>query len=89
MLSEIKLILDKLAFESAKSLESLLQQLRDMCDSDEDFKRRTWCEQREGKPHMKQYLFDGIPVFYTEFQIKENNISFLFHQGSMYDHKQL
>ena len=89
MPDEIKFVLDRLAVDSAKNLESLLQELRDMCTSDEDFKRRTFCEQREGKPYQRQYLFDGMPVFYTELRVKDNHISFQFHQGSMYDHKQL
>lgn len=85
MPDEVKIILDRLALESAISLEGLLQRFRDICGSEDEFKRRTWCEQREGMPNFTQYLFDGNPVFYTEFQIKDNCISYLFHHGSMYD----
>jgi hypothetical protein len=82
MQEQIQFLLDKLAKEASSNLEEILQSCRGLCRSDDEFASRMWSETFMNNPGVTQYLFDGIPVFYTEMKFNDNSISFNFHQGS-------
>jgi hypothetical protein len=82
MQDQIQFLFDKLAKEMSANLEEILRTYRDLCRSDDEFKERMWSETFVNNLGVTQYLFDGIPVFYTEIKFEDTKVSFNFHQGS-------
>lgn len=78
---ELKTILDKFAIEMTGSLQELLQKFRDICFSDEEFSQRMYIVCRDGMLNIRQYYFDGTPVFYTISEFSENKLRFTVYPG--------
>jgi hypothetical protein len=86
---ELSLIVEKLSKETAKSTEKLLQQLRDMCQSDEEFSKRCCIRYAENQPkNITQYYFDNKPIFFSMFTTENYTIRVTFHYGAYWEPKQ-
>ena len=79
---ELKLVIEKLSRETAKSTEKILQYFRDVCESDAEFSQRMRIIQDvDQPPDITQYYFDKIPVFYSEMKIENYQVKVTFNQG--------
>jgi hypothetical protein len=80
---EFSLIVEKLSTETAIRTEKILQQLRDMCQSDEEFSQRCCIRYTENQPkNITQYYFDNNPIFFSMFTTENYTIRVTFHYGS-------
>jgi hypothetical protein len=74
----IQEVSEKLARETAKRIENILQEYRNLCATDEDFSKRTLAVKDD---NTTQYCFDGQFIFYTKFESDLHTISTKFYSG--------
>jgi len=83
---EFSLIVEKLSTETAKRTENILQQLRDMCQSDEEFSKRCCIRYTENYPkNITQYYFDNKPILFTMLTVEDYTIRVTFHYGAYWE----
>lgn len=76
---ELDLNIKKFSLGIIKTLDSILQNYRDMCSTDEEFSRRM--SKLQFNSNATQYYFDSEPVFYTKTEILDYKFVFTFYQG--------
>ena len=73
--SEIQNIMGRAAQQLYAMIDEKLRYFRGMCMTDEEFGNRMSEITFQNIPLMKQYTFDGAPVFYSLITITEYNIN--------------
>jgi hypothetical protein len=73
--SEIQNIMDRAAQQLCAMVDEKLRYFRGICMTDEEFGNRMSEITFQNIPLMKQYTFDGVPVFYSLITFTEYNIN--------------
>jgi CRISPR/Cas system-associated exonuclease Cas4 (RecB family) len=79
--SEIENITERAAKQLASGIDERLRSYRSLCQSDKEFANRTSEITFQNIPLMKQYTFDGKPIFYSLITFPANHIKIEIKDG--------